>query len=542
MDSVGYEKAGRVTLIGFVIFSLIVIWLVNVYLIGESEYIQRETNMQMSKEILLDTNETDKVLISMQQNLLIQKEWLKNILLSKTTSSKELLPQTIYLENDNVSIINESTIADITEVGNVIIYGNQSQYTPQLINELNQLDGYFKLEKILNSNMSFEMNSIYYSKNKYVTYYPYVEIGERVVDYNQIFSNIDGLIEKINNLDPDDTTVDPEQGWDRVAINEGESKKLTLSTTLPVIVDGEIGGILTGTIDGTIFNEIFKKEKNIADIYVADANNTILYTNNKDYDVLSNISDVFQQQYGVKYFQNKFPTPIEIREEEGYTLYITRLSKENWYVIYVVDKGNTLSEMKIVSLNMMMMIILIGVVYYSLHFSNLKMARLESFIKNSKHDSMTDLLNHKNIVEALKKYMKYDRIRQISVMMLDLDDFKKVNDTFGHAIGDEVLRTCANTMKDLLDDKSSVCGRYGGEEFMIIVTRSSEQETLELAERIRVGINEAIYDKMGISVTASIGMYHVIKPIVLSTAEIINEADKNLYVAKDLGKNQVHKE
>ncbi|PKM94040.1 MAG: hypothetical protein CVU84_11260 [Firmicutes bacterium HGW-Firmicutes-1] len=539
MESIGYEKSGKITLVGFVIFSLIVIWLVNVYFIGERDYLQRETDMQMSKEILLDSQKTDQVLINMHQNLLVQKEWLKKIIRSKSNNENYFLSQTVYLEDKDVTIINEAQITDATEVGNVIIYGKQSEYNAQLMNELNQLDDYFKLEKVLYSNIDFPMNSIYYSKNKYVTYYPYVEIGKRDVDYNQIFSNVDGLIEKIQKLDLEDENFDPEEGWDRASIDDSTSKKLTLSTAMPVVVDGEISGILTGTIDGAVLHEIFKKDKSAADIYVTDASNSIIFTSNKDYEVLTNISDVFLQQYKVKYFQNKFPTPIEIRREKEYTLYITKLSKENWYVIYVVDKKNVMAGTRIVLLNLMMIIMVIGIVYYSLRYSNLKKDKLESIIKNSKHDSMTELLNHKNIMEALKKFVKYRRIRQLAVMMLDLDDFKKVNDTFGHAIGDDVIRTCATTIKSILDNKNALCGRYGGEEFMIIASRISEQDAVELAERIRVSINEAIYEKMGINVTISIGVYHIVKPIDLSTIELVNKADKNLYIAKNAGKNQV---
>lgn len=540
MESMRYQKTGIITLFGFIIFSLIVIWLVNVYLTGEKDYKQREIDMQLTKEILLDSEKVNQVLSNMQKNLIIQRNWLEETLKNQTVNPNNfILSKTIYLKGENVSIIDESKIKDTSDYGNLILYGETNKLKPEVQNEINLLGEFFKLEKILQNQLSFDMNSIYYSKNNYVTYYPYVEIGERKVNYQNLFLNVDAFIEKIN-INSEDKDFDPTLGWDRAYIDESTSKNLIFSTIMPVAVDDEIKGILTGTLNATVFNGLFTNNNEKVNIYLTDANNSIIYTNNKDIVALSDISDVFLERYKVKYYQNKFPTPLEIRQEKKHTLYISELERDNWYLTYVIDNKIYLSNTKIILYNILMFLMLGGTIYLYIKFAKKKKNNIESIINISKHDGMTELLNHKHIIETLKKYLRQVRIKQLSIMMLDIDDFKSINDNLGHSIGDQVIRVSAKVIKSFLDEKNSACGRYGGDEFLILIPRISEQNALELAEQIRVAINEAIYEEMGINVTVSIGLYYVIKPIESSAAELVNEADKNLYMAKKSGKNQVY--
>ena len=123
--------------------------------------------------------------------------------------------------------------------------------------------------------------------------------------------------------------------------------------------------------------------------------------------------------------------------------------------------------------------------------------------------------------------------------MIDIDDFKEVNDTYGHTTGDQVLKICADVIKRLMDVERCVCGRYGGDEFLLLAIKHEEGEARSLAEEIRIKVNERIYDEMGISVTVSIGVHPIMKPTILTDVELIDKVDENLYAAKTLGKNQV---
>lgn len=536
MDSVGYGKTGRITLVGFLIFSLLVIWVVNTYFVEEKKFLQREVDTQMSKNILLDTYNTNQILIDMEKSLSLQKEWLKSLLSAEKETNNTNLPIT-YLNNENVSIIDADKLENPFDIGSIIINGNWSELDSDIKLEINHMSELFKLEKVLNEKMDFPMNSIYYSKNNYVTFYPYLELGKRQMDYNKIFTSVDGLIAKVKDLDKTDSSFNLEEGWNQATIDS--SKKVTLSSTLPIIIEDEIVGMLTGSINEDSYSAILKKDLSNTDIFIADANNSIIYTSNKNCENLSDINEVFLEQYSVKYYQNKFPIQLEIRREKEYTLYITQLAKEKWYLIYVVDNLEDIAGLKLFAFNFIMVVMLFGIVYYAIRFDSINRINIESIIKNAQNDSMTELLNHKYIMDALKKFVKYRRIRQLAVMMLDLDDFKTINDTYGHAIGDQVIHSCADVLKNELLSNNCIAGRYGGEEFLFITLRASKEESFELAERIRVKVHEMIYEKTGLNVTISIGVYHVTKPIHLSAVDLVNEADRYLYEAKNAGKNQV---
>jgi diguanylate cyclase (GGDEF)-like protein len=123
--------------------------------------------------------------------------------------------------------------------------------------------------------------------------------------------------------------------------------------------------------------------------------------------------------------------------------------------------------------------------------------------------------------------------------MLDIDHFKRVNDTYGHRIGDEVIRSvvasCRSSIREI-----DFLGRYGGEEFMILAQEVDDQMALLLAERLRESIENMriMTDKGEVSVTVSFGIAAIQEDIVDVTA-LINRADAALYEAKRAGRNRV---
>jgi diguanylate cyclase (GGDEF)-like protein len=130
--------------------------------------------------------------------------------------------------------------------------------------------------------------------------------------------------------------------------------------------------------------------------------------------------------------------------------------------------------------------------------------------------------------------------RSLAVMMLDLDHFKNVNDTYGHAAGDEVLHTVALTIQNTLRS-SDIVARYGGEEFIVLITDSKREVVATLAERIRKRIAETkiTFQEVDIHVTVSIGVA-IRDDLGLATMnDLIELADKAMYQAKADGRNQV---
>lgn len=158
-------------------------------------------------------------------------------------------------------------------------------------------------------------------------------------------------------------------------------------------------------------------------------------------------------------------------------------------------------------------------------------------------DSLTGINNRRHVLElAVHEFEVARRYMQpLSVIMFDLDHFKDVNDTFGHAIGDRMLQCVAKAARSQLRDVDLI-GRYGGEEFVIILPVTSAHQAGLLAERIRAGVESLRVetDKGLASVTLSIGiaeMFHA--PRDGSVDDMIRRADEALYAAKKAGRNRI---
>jgi diguanylate cyclase (GGDEF)-like protein len=160
--------------------------------------------------------------------------------------------------------------------------------------------------------------------------------------------------------------------------------------------------------------------------------------------------------------------------------------------------------------------------------------------REASHDGLTGIWNRTAILDILRRELlraSRDQ-RPVGIILADADHFKLVNDTQGHAAGDRALRSIASQIIAAIRPYDSA-GRYGGEEFLIVAPGCSEQETWELAERIRISIgNCRVIPKVGDhTVTLSLGMA---ASTAASDAEtLLSAADKALYEAKRLGRNRV---
>jgi diguanylate cyclase (GGDEF)-like protein/PAS domain S-box-containing protein len=149
-------------------------------------------------------------------------------------------------------------------------------------------------------------------------------------------------------------------------------------------------------------------------------------------------------------------------------------------------------------------------------------------------DSLTDLKNHRALMEGLTKALEVALVTggSLSIVFFDLDDFKGINDHYGHQTGDRVLRDFAGILKDSVRE-SDIVARYGGEEFVIVLPRASLKAAKMISERIRRRV-EAYEFGDGIRVTVSGGIKVFDGE---SLGDLIAAADKKLYEAKALGKN-----
>lgn len=157
-------------------------------------------------------------------------------------------------------------------------------------------------------------------------------------------------------------------------------------------------------------------------------------------------------------------------------------------------------------------------------------------------DGLTGAFNRKYINEYLATETKRckDLGLPLSIIILDLDHFKSINDKFGHLAGDYVLKECISLIKEKVLRVSDVLGRYGGEEFCIILSEAPVKRARDVAERTRIAIEEHKfeYNNKILPITISLGVAEISERINTSE-EIIDEADANLYKAKTSGRNQV---
>lgn len=160
-------------------------------------------------------------------------------------------------------------------------------------------------------------------------------------------------------------------------------------------------------------------------------------------------------------------------------------------------------------------------------------------------DGLTRLYNHRyfqdELARAFEESQRYGR--PLSLAIIDLDFFKKINDTYGHAVGDEVLKGVSHIFNESIRSTDLVA-RYGGEEFTVMMPETELQDAVVFAEKIR-GLVEAtpISTQAGpLAVTVSIGTASVPHTSVHAAKELIVAADKALYRAKSSGRNQVQAE
>jgi len=159
------------------------------------------------------------------------------------------------------------------------------------------------------------------------------------------------------------------------------------------------------------------------------------------------------------------------------------------------------------------------------------------------HDALTGAFNRRHMESVI--ISEYQRCRRhhngLSVMMFDIDHFKRVNDTYGHDIGDQVLSEVANRLQQLIRASDTLC-RTGGEEFLLILPETNNPAALVLAERLRARIaNEPFHLDSGhkLNVTISIGVYTTLGESSEGYQEVIQRADRAMYAAKTNGRDRV---
>ncbi len=169
--------------------------------------------------------------------------------------------------------------------------------------------------------------------------------------------------------------------------------------------------------------------------------------------------------------------------------------------------------------------------------NNLLKREKEILLKKSTTDPLTGLYNRIKIEEIFLHEQQYfiQHGVQLSIILLDLDNFKSINDKFGHNIGDKYLQALATTLNKTFRTLD-IIGRWGGEEFIILLPKTPLDDAKEIAIRLKEQINAIKCPKLGIQ-TASYGLTTLMENDTLSS--FVGRADKALFHAKEAGKNRI---
>ena len=163
--------------------------------------------------------------------------------------------------------------------------------------------------------------------------------------------------------------------------------------------------------------------------------------------------------------------------------------------------------------------------------------------ESNRRDALTGVFNRRHFHDVFEQLLRqaHETRQPLGVLLIDLDHFKRVNDTHGHLAGDECLRVLSRKLADTVFTENAVVARFGGEEFVVALPACGQSRLLEIAERLRrrVGAEPVHYAGKEITITASIGAFSVPPSWNHSADDVLHHVDDALYGAKNAGRNRV---
>ena len=279
-------------------------------------------------------------------------------------------------------------------------------------------------------------------------------------------------------------------------------------------------------------------------VYFVDAFGRIVLTGESGGPQGAAIGESLNQLPSMANLLSKMPKPLsgtyehQVNGKEHF-LNVRYIPELNWYLFVDKEEESALSDIRhSLYLNLFICLVITLIVVYLL---NLVVSRFQYRIEaQATLDSLTGLPNRRGFnLWAFKTLKDAQRdSRPLTAMLLDLDHFKRLNDTHGHLAGDEVLAGFADDLKSCLRQSDIIC-RWGGEEFIILLNGTDTVSAHEVAEKIRLLAEQHTYlfSREPLQVTVSIGLSQVRSDDTLQS--LIARADSALYRAKQNGRNQI---
>lgn len=215
----------------------------------------------------------------------------------------------------------------------------------------------------------------------------------------------------------------------------------------------------------------------------------------------------------------------------------------SYLLVYVVNFFCVINESSAEILAVVVAFLVTPIVSYRFLKTHIKLKKLNAVLtKVSRTDELTGIDNRRYFFERARLDLDLSKRYGFSfmVMMIDIDFFKKINDTYGHDVGDKVLIEFSQLIRTSIR-KSDIFARFGGEEFIVSATHLKSSNALAFANKIRTLIREHrfVYDNLVIELTISIGFTLVNNSAKVSLTDMIKSADDALYVSKNSGRDKI---
>ena len=294
-------------------------------------------------------------------------------------------------------------------------------------------------------------------------------------------------------------------------IYDDTGKGYLTTLSLPITNRDKFMGVISIDISVNILKEMIDEDILIGSIYLVNKDDKIIASNKK---------------FGLNDVLNSTPNILELS-----------IFDDMLRLVYIEDKSKKIISIIRNSISQVLLLIFI----LSIIFMLCHLLILNKKIKLlANRDSLTSLLNRRAMRNESKKLLNItNRYNQdTSLLLLDIDFFKKVNDTYGHHIGDITIKEVANILSKNTRT-SDLVSRYGGEEFLIMLSNTNSKKAYILAERIRNDISNLKIKNTDLKITISIGCTEYKRDEKLDS--FINRVDLLLYKAKDQGRNQTVK-
>ncbi len=524
-------NSGKKYLVIFFVVALLLLFFVNLYSYERLSGLEENRRQKYITEFQLQKNILEYRLEDMFASTYLERKLIEKYLINNEDT----------LINDEFDyIINEEQNKGITtiilnsgsESGNIVLPQN---YAEQIDLENNQqfkkLIQLLPIRHLLIKDEEFVEWSVFYTENYFSTA-PDIEL-EMIEDPILIFDSVKYSLEAINNENKDLY----QDGWQTSVFKDQSGQQLLFSKNLPLKIDDQYIAILSSNISIDHLKKFINQSPEV-EIYITNSYNDIVYADGRELDQVISVDDYFSENLIEKL---KFDREIKFTDFEGENYLSSSLAVGDWNLIYhfktpLVNLSRFYSELIFSNL----MILAFIAVIFKLLRKNIKLEAEKRKIlhQEANHDELTGLYNKKMFFKQAQIIFNNAARGNINfaLVMIDLDDFKEVNDSYGHLAGDYVLQETARIIKEN-SRSTDLAARFGGEEFCLLLTGANKDNVFNKIEQIRKKISEKefSYKNKNIKVTISAGATFKLQD---SIKEMIAEADRLLYKSKENGKNQ----